>query len=117
MLTRAYSVYDNKALIYNRPFFEATDGAALRSFQELANDLNTSVGRYPTDFSLWWVGTYDDQTGQFVPTVPLTHVADATALVRQQPPLPLTDRPDRPVRPDRSLDDHGLPADFLMGRK
>lgn len=89
MQIRAYTVFDNKALIYNTPFFAATDGAALRSFEELANDLNTTVGRHPGDYSLWWCGTYDDQSGVFAAQVPLVRVADAVALVKLQPGLPL----------------------------
>lgn len=91
MNLQAYSVYDAKALVYAPPFFAATDGAALRSFQELANDLNTTVGKYPTDFSLWRIGSYDDQNGVFAPAVPLAHVADANSLVRQHAAMPLFD--------------------------
>lgn len=89
MQIRAYTVFDNKALIYNTPFFAATDGAALRSFEELANDQSTTVGRHPGDYSIWWCGTYDDQTGIFAAQVPLVRVADAIALVKLQPALPI----------------------------
>lgn len=89
MLIRAYTVYDNKALVYAPPFFAATDGAAVRMFQDVANDLNTSIGQHPGDFSLWWCGMYDDQKGIFQPNVPLAHVIDAAALVKAQAVLPL----------------------------
>lgn len=89
MLLRAYTVYDAKSLAYNTPFFAPTDGSATRSFQELANDLSTTVGKFPTDYSLWFVGTYDDQKGALVPVAPLVHVADANALVQRQPRLPI----------------------------
>lgn len=89
MQLRSYSVFDNKALCYHAPFFAATDGAAIRSFQELANDLNTTVGRHPGDYSLWCVGTFDDSNGVFHPVLPLIHVSDAIALVARQPSLQL----------------------------
>lgn len=89
MQLRAYSVYDAKSLAYGVPFFAPTDGSAIRSFQGLANDLSTTVGQFPTDFSLWTVGHYDDQTGGLTPISPLAHVIDANALVIVQPKLPL----------------------------
>jgi len=86
MILRAYSIYDNKALIYNPPYFAGTDGAALRSFQEVANDMNTSIGRHPGDYSLWYVGDFDDLHGVLIP-VRAAHVADAVSLIQVQPPL------------------------------
>lgn len=89
MKMRAYTVYDEKSLSYNPPFFAATDGAAMRSFHELANDLNTNVGKYPADFKLYYCGDYDTETGHLVPVSPLAHVADAIALVVAKPRLPI----------------------------
>lgn len=87
MQLNAYSVYDNKALVYGVPFFAPTDGSAVRSFSDLANDLQTTVGSHPGDFSLYCVGSYDDQDASFLPLSPLRHVIDATALLKIQPSL------------------------------
>lgn len=87
MILKAYSIFDSKALIYNPPFFQATDGLATRMFMDLANDANTSIGRHPSDYILYCVGTYDDGTGRLDAISPVSHVVDAIALVRQQPPL------------------------------
>lgn len=114
MLIRAYTVYDNKALIYNQPFYAATDGAALRMFEELANDLATTVGRHPGDYSMWWCGTYDDQSGLMTPQTPLVRVADATALVKAQPALPI-DR-SNPATDTGQSNGAAVPQDFLRGR-
>lgn len=81
MKLRAYSIYDVKALNYHAPFFAHTDGSALRSFADLANDANTTIGRHPTDYSLWCVGEFDDYTGFVTHFAPLVHVADAASLV------------------------------------
>lgn len=89
MITNAYSVFDRKALIYHKPFFEVTDGSAMRAFTDLANDLQTGVGLHPTDYVLFRIGSYDDQLGKLLPVSPVVHVADAIALVRQSPALPL----------------------------
>lgn len=84
MKLNAYTVYDAKTLVYGVPFFAPTDGSAIRSMQELSNDLNTTVGRHPTDFSLWCLGTYDDQSGALAALSPLRHVVDANALLVRQ---------------------------------
>lgn len=89
MQLKAYSIYDNKALIYHAPFFTHTDGAAVRMFSDLANDPNTSVGRHPSDYSLWCIGIFDDQKASLTPVVPLLHVYDAVGLVKLTPSLPL----------------------------
>ncbi|WNK13393.1 MAG: nonstructural protein [Microvirus sp.] len=84
MLLKAYCVHDAKALQYHAPFFTSTDGSALRSFADLANDTATTVGRHPNDYSLWCCGTYDDNTGHINPNLPLLHIADASSLLKPQ---------------------------------
>lgn len=82
----AYCIYDRKSLIYNAPFFAVSDGAATRSFSDLANDPQTTIGRHPGDYVLFRVGTFDDAIGNMLPDT-AAHVADAAALVRVQPPI------------------------------
>lgn len=84
----AYSVFDTKALIYHLPFFQPTDGAAIRMLADLVNDSNTQMGRYPADFVLYCVGTYDGNVGGLQSSLPIRHIIDAVALVRAQPELP-----------------------------
>lgn len=84
MIINAYSVYDRKALQYHAPFFAVADGAAVRSFMDLANDSNTTVGRHPGDYVLYRVGSFDDASGIVLPTDNPQHVTDALPLVRAQ---------------------------------
>jgi len=85
MKTNAYTIYDRKALIYNAPFFVATDGVATRELSNLVNDPNTTIGRHPNDYVLYCCGAYDDQLGSLLPESPLRHVMDASALVKLEP--------------------------------
>jgi len=87
MLLSAYTVYDNKALTYSPPFFVASDGAAVRMLKDLVTDPNTSIGRHPSDYILYGVGTYNDQNGLFDAALPIRHVMDAIALVPIQADL------------------------------
>jgi len=90
MKLNAYSVFDNKALAYNVPFFVSTDGAAVRMFADLANDAQSAISRHPGDYILYRVGSYDDQTGGITAEDPKAHVADAISLVKLEP-TPLFD--------------------------
>lgn len=91
MKLRCYSIYDRKTLAFFPPFFMATDGAATRSFADLAGDMNTQVGKHPGDFVLFMIGEFDDQKGAMIPLSPIAHVIDASALVQamqQEIPFP-----------------------------
>lgn len=85
MLLNAYTVFDNKALTYSPPFFVNTDGAAVRMFADLVNDMNTSVGRHPGDYSLFCVGTFSDANASIEATLPIRHIIDAVALLTIKP--------------------------------
>lgn len=89
MLLNAYTLFDNKALVYSPPFFVNTDGAAVRMLGDLVNDMNTQVGRHPGDFVLFCIGTFSDANASLEPTLPLRHVIDAVALVPVKPKGPL----------------------------
>lgn len=63
MLLQMYSIRDQKAECFNTPFFQKTHGEAERSFTELCNDPKSMVAKYPDDYDLYHVGTYDDVKG------------------------------------------------------
>lgn len=88
MMLRAYSIFDRKALTYHAPFFAHTNGSAVRSLSDIANDPNTAIGRHPSDYVLYCVADYDDQTAVLTPLRPLEHVVDAIGLVRELLPPP-----------------------------
>lgn len=82
MMLNAYSLFDTKGLIFNTPFFQHNDAVAKRMLSDLVTDTNTSVGRHPSDYILYAVGTYDDQTGELSIISPRRHVADAISLLK-----------------------------------
>lgn len=65
MRNNVYSVYDQKAKVFCQPFCSLNDETALRAFAYSANDTSTEIGRYPSDFDLYNLGFFDDQTGKF----------------------------------------------------
>lgn len=81
-----YTLYDVKALAYNPPFFVNNHGMARRAVLDLVTDPNTTVGRHPSDFKLYCLGTYDQASGRFVLFEIAEHVIDAVALVPAKTP-------------------------------
>lgn len=61
------SVFDVAAGVFARPFFVASKGLAVRSFQDevarVAED--NPMYKHPADFRLFYLGTFDDNSGMF----------------------------------------------------
>lgn len=66
MKLNIYALFDSKALAFQRPFFVQTDGVAKRAIFESAQDRNSELHKYPTDYALFYIGEYDDQTGELI---------------------------------------------------
>lgn len=83
MITKVMAAFDKKARTYLTPFFVSHEDIGVRAF---ANAVNTStasdVYRNPEDFSLWLLGTFDDDNGHFQLTASPVHVVEAVALKR-----------------------------------
>jgi len=60
MLHRVFSIYDHACEAYMRPFLAPTKGVAIRSFSELAQDTNHEVGKYPEQYTLFELGSWED---------------------------------------------------------
>lgn len=65
MKTMVYVVYDSKAEAYMNPLFFQSKGVAIRAFGEAVNDKASPVGKYPSDFVLFELGSYDALTAKF----------------------------------------------------
>jgi len=63
MVTRLYALHDSKAKAYQQPFYQMNDGLALRMVQDAMTDGKQMFCRHPEDYSLWFLGEFDDETG------------------------------------------------------
>lgn len=59
-----YSVHDSKTQLYAAPFVSHNENAAVRSFDRAANDPSLDICMYPADYSLFQLGTFDEDTGR-----------------------------------------------------
>jgi len=65
MIQHAFSIFDTAAGVYSPPFFQITKGLAIRIFTDTAKDQKNSIGLHPNDYTLFSIGTFDDNTGLF----------------------------------------------------
>ncbi len=65
-----YTIYDTAAAAYMRPFFLQSDGQAKRMFNDIANDADHDIGKHPEDYTLMFLGTFNDQTAKIHPENP-----------------------------------------------
>lgn len=65
-MLKVFSVYDSKIEAFMQPFFLRTRGEAIRAFTELCSDATSNPGKYPADFTLFELGTFEELSGKFV---------------------------------------------------
>ena len=75
-----YTVKDIKSGLFAQPHFLPSDGVAIRSFAAACEDSNTELNKYPSDFSLYHIGTYDIEKGHIQPCQP-RQIANAAEFV------------------------------------
>lgn len=81
-----YSIRDAKSEVFNTPFYKGTHGEAERDFRSAVNDEKTQLNRYPEDFDLYYLGEYDNNTGQSVSLDTPQHVIKAIQCVKGSGP-------------------------------
>jgi hypothetical protein len=60
------AVHDSATQMFGRPFFVVATGQALRSFQdEVRTNTESDLHKHPSDFTLYHLGTFYDESGQF----------------------------------------------------
>lgn len=74
---KMFTIRDVKAEGYNTPFFQATYGLAERAFKEACTDPQSIISKNKEDFSLYYLGEFDQNSGLLtLETVP-KHICDA----------------------------------------
>lgn len=80
MQTKIYSIRDSKGEVFNFPFYKKTHGEAERDFRSLVNDEKSTVWQYPEDYDLYFIGTYDDETGKIEALPTPQHIVKAVSV-------------------------------------
>lgn len=58
-----YSVYDRQSRQFSAPFTSFTDETATRDFIRAVHDSRGSVDKFPADYELHTIGSFDSDTG------------------------------------------------------
>ena len=68
-----YSVFDDKAVCYARPFFATNNAVACRSFASAVTSKtpDNALSANPGDYKLFRLGEFDDSCGSFTSGTPL----------------------------------------------
>lgn len=60
---KLYTVYDSKSEAYDRPWVSPSRGIAIRSLLDVLKDQNHPFTKWPGDFTLFEIGSFDEQKG------------------------------------------------------
>jgi hypothetical protein len=63
MQKQIFSVFDSKSKVFSTPFFSHNINTALRDFAHASNDKSTDLYRYSTDYTLFHIGSFDEDSG------------------------------------------------------
>lgn len=64
MIKEIYTLRDNKVEVYNQPFYGFNREQVERDMLLIANDEQQSLSARAEDYALYYLGTFDDQTGK-----------------------------------------------------
>ncbi|UDN67636.1 nonstructural protein [robinz microvirus RP_78] len=67
MILQIFSVRDVQAEAFMQPFFAPAIGAALRSLTDAVNDEKHEFSKHSSDYTLYHLGSFDDNTGMVIP--------------------------------------------------
>lgn len=62
MKLKMFSIFDSKVQAYMAPVFLRSTGEAERAFSASVADQSSNFCKFPEDFTLFEVGSWDDQT-------------------------------------------------------
>nr|AVQ10284.1 DNA binding protein VP5 [Gokushovirinae environmental samples] len=66
-----FTVRDEKVHLFLPPFYARNKGEAVRSFGDAARNKEHNFAKYPEDFTLYELGTFDDEDGTFTLAMPI----------------------------------------------
>lgn len=78
MIHKTFAIYDSKAGIYLHVMNFRRTEEAIRSFSVSCSNSDTDFYKYAEDYSLFEIGTFDDEKGLHSPYSSPLHIRNAT---------------------------------------
>lgn len=82
MKLQVFSVYDSKAEAYIQPWYSQTVGTAIRSFEQAVNTEKHDFQKFSGDYTLFHLGEFDQNLGQFTQLTASVNLGVATSFLR-----------------------------------
>lgn len=67
MKNQIFAIFDEKAEMFNTPFFMQNENMAIRSFNDLTADPQSTIHKHPEDYKLYELGAFETVQGRIVP--------------------------------------------------
>ncbi len=64
MILKIFTIHDSKAGAFLPPFYLPQQGMAIRTFGDCVNDGKHEFSKHPEDYTLFLLGTFDDNTAK-----------------------------------------------------
>jgi len=71
MKQNIFTIFDSKANAYLTPFFLHNEQMAIRVFRDCVNEPTHQFGKHPEDYTLFKIGSWDDDKSKFLTTNPI----------------------------------------------
>lgn len=84
-----FAIYDDKAKAYLPPWFVPTLGMGQRAFVDAVNDPGTQFYKHPADYTLFFLGKWNQNSGQFKLESVMVNVANGMEVKADVLPLPI----------------------------
>lgn len=59
------------------------DASAIRNFEHAVRQPDSLLQSHPADYSLWKIGTFDNETGAIVSLWPIEQLIDASSILKE----------------------------------
>ena len=79
-----YSIFDKKSATFMQPFVELTDGTATRQCMDLLQNPNTPFSKFPEDFTLMRIGSWDELKGEPKGEVPPEFIVELSTIANKE---------------------------------
>lgn len=70
MIFKMYAIYDSKTCYYHPPMMNTNDEAMCRALLEQFMLKQSMITRFPVDYGLYCIGSFDDNSGKVVQIEP-----------------------------------------------
>lgn len=82
MIYGIYAIKDAKTT-FMPANVDYNDASAIRNFEHAVRQSDSLLASHPADYSLWKLGTFDNEIGTLVSLWPIEQLADASSILKE----------------------------------